>query len=445
MPADYPIPEQIHWHRTAPPPPACGALEEKIETDVLIIGAGLTGLRTAITLAEAGTKTTVIDTHSIGYGASGRSGGQCNPIWRATPDDLMNRFGTAQADRLIQTTLTSADDLFDDIERYDIDCGAEQNGWLQTAHTRKAAKSIKKLGQSWRAVGADIHEVSGKQLQEISGSNDYDFGLRHGKGGFVQPMALTRGYASTAQSKGAQLFEHTPATHVEKKNGKWHLQTPKGEIVADTIILTTNAYTDALWPDLQKTVLPMVSIALATSPLTAAQQATVLPGRLTISDTRLAIYFARYDADNRLIFGCVGSGNSPRDWGGVRRLQKGLRTVFPQLADIKIECTWAGRIGVTQDMMPHLHEPAPGVLAGVGFSGRGIAMTSVMGRTLARKVLGGTNADLPFPITPITPMPLHTLSRAMVPLMAPALSTHDRASVLLDRGIRTSKADISDP
>jgi sarcosine oxidase len=107
--------------------------------------------------------------------------------------------------------------------------------------------------------------------------------------------------------------------------------------------------------------------------------------------------------------------------------------VFPQLERIEIETTWAGRIGVTQDMMPRMHEPAPGVLAGLGFSGRGIAMTSVMGRALARKVLGGHNDDLPFPISIISPIPFHSVSSRMVPLMAPSMSMRDRAGIVLDR------------
>jgi len=180
-------------------------------------------------------------------------------------------------------------------------------------------------------------------------------------------------------------------------------------------------------------MLPMYSISIATAPLTPELRATVLRGRKTISDTRLAIYYARYDADNRLIFGCVGSNDSARTLGGVGRLLKGLHTVFPQLKGIEIECSWAGRIGVTQDMMPRMFEPAPGVLAGVGFSGRGIAMTSVMGRSLARKVLGGHNDDLPFPVSQITPIPFHEVSRRMVPLMAPSMSMKDKAGVIWDR------------
>jgi len=436
------IPEGIHWHRTAPPPPDCETLQGEKTADVVIVGAGLTGLRTAITLAEAGVDTAVLDAERIGFGSSGRSGGQCNPIWRANPDDLRRKFGDAQAERLIKTTLSSADDLFDDIRRYNINCEAEQNGWIQAAHTRRQARDLQGLQAAWAEVGANIEVLSQSQTHAAVGSDTYDFALRHAKGGFVQPMALTRGYAKTAQAAGARLYEHAPAQSVEQWGGKWRVTTPKGVITADTVVLTTNAYTDDLWPGLRQTMLPMYSISLATAPLTPEQQATVLPGRKTISDTRLAIYYARYDAANRLIFGCVGSNDSARTLGGVGRLLKGLHTVFPQLKNIGIETTWAGRIGVTQDMMPKMHAPAPGVLAGLGFSGRGIAMTSVMGRSLARKVLGGHNDDLPFPVSAITGIPFHGVSRRMVPLMAPSMSMKDRASVIWDRMIpATSKKE----
>jgi glycine/D-amino acid oxidase-like deaminating enzyme len=427
------IPEGIHWHLTAPPPPACDRVEGDVTADVVIVGAGLTGLRTAITLAEAGVDTAVLDAEKIGFGSSGRSGGQCNPIWRSTPTQLRAKFGDAQAERLIRTTLESADDLFDDIHRYNVDCGAEQKGWIQAAHTRNAADDLKRLHEGWAGAGADITINTKSQTHAAVGSDAYDFSLHHAKGGFVQPLALTRGYAKAAKAAGARLYEKAPAVGIEQKGAKWRVQTPNGSVTAETVILTTNAYTDDLWPGLRQTLLPMYSISIATAPLSPEQQATVLPGRKTISDTRLAIYYARYDADNRLIFGCVGSNDSARTLGGVGRLLNGLHTVFPQLKDIDIECSWAGRIGVTQDMMPRMFEPAPGVLAGVGFSGRGIAMTSVMGRSLARKVLGGHNDDFPFQVSKIEPIPFHEVSRRMVPLMAPSMSLKDKAGVIWDR------------
>lgn len=428
--------DQILWSLTAPPPPTADRLDGDETFDVVIVGGGLTGLRAAIALAEAGTRVAVTDAHHIGFGASGRSGGQCNPIWRATPGELAEKYGTTQGQRLVETTLRCADDLFSDIARFGIDCGAEQNGWYQTAHTRKSARGLRRLGAAWQAAGAPIDVVTGPDLAERTGSPAYDFGLRHQKGGFVQPLALTRGYASRAQLLGVKLYEDTPARELRKQNGRWQLETPRGTLNAEQVILTTNAYTDALWPGLRQSFLPMVSIVVATEPLSPELQTGVLPGRVTFADTRLAIYFGRYDADNRLIFGCVGSNEQVGTFGGHARLRRGLLTVFPQLAETRLDYTWMGRIAVTPDMMPQMHEPAPGVLAGLGFSGRGIAMTAVMGRCLAQKLLGAPASELPFPVVPIKSLPFQGLARNFVPLMAPAMSALDTATVLQDRALR---------
>lgn len=222
------IPEGIHWHRTAPPPPICAQLTVDLVADLVVIGAGLTGLRTAIALAEAGVHVAVLDTEKIGFGASGRSGGQCNPIWRATPDDLRQRLGAAQPQRLITTTLSAADDLFDDIRRYDVICDAEQNGWLQAAHTRTAAEGLKRLHAAWADVGADISLLSTAQTRAAVGSDAYDVALHHSKGGFVQPLALTHGYAKAAKAAGARLYEEAPALKVEQRHSNGGSRHPRG-------------------------------------------------------------------------------------------------------------------------------------------------------------------------------------------------------------------------
>lgn len=426
------VPQAVHWNITAPHAPTCHPMAGDIAVDVAIIGAGLTGLRAAIGLAEAGTQVAVLDAHQIGFGASGRSGGQCNPMWRATPKKLSEMLGKVQADRLIETTLGAADALFDDIKRYKIRCEAEQNGWIQASHSKKSARDLRDLSTAWRAEGAPIDDLSGTDLAKLSGSNAYDFGLLHAKGGSVQPLALTRGFAATAQSLGAQLFENSPATSLSRHSGKWHVQTPGGRVEAETVILTTNGYTDALWPGLKQTILPLVSVIMATEPLGEAQRATVLPARTTLSDTRRAICYTRFDAENRLIFGRVGSNEQVEMLGGHTRMRDGLADVFPQIADIEISCAWGGRIAVTQDHLPHLHQPAPGILAGLGFNGRGIVMSSVMGRTLARKALGGANSDLPFAVSPISPAPLNWAKRQVIPLVAPVLSLQDRVEEIIE-------------
>lgn len=420
------VKEEIHWPLTAVAAPECADLKGRLNVDVLVVGAGLTGCRTALGLAEAGTSVALVDRHAIGWGSSGRSGGQCNPIWRQTPEQLKNMLGANHGERLIQTTLTAADDLFGDIQRFGVDCDAVQNGWIQAAHTKKARTNMRALGQAWAAAGLDIAEIEGDVVRQASGSPAYGFALRHAAGGHVQPLSLTRGFARAAIARGAQVFERTPITKLERIAGKWHATSDKGVIVAENVVLTTNAYSNGAWPDLQKTFHGLFSIALATQPLSEAQQAEVLPGKVTISDSRLAIYFARYDRDARLIFGCVGSSERVDHMGGYGRVKRGLQTVFPQIGDIPIERKWAGRIAVTPEMMPHMHEPAPGITAGIGFSGRGIAMTSVMGRALSAKLLGTRADDLPFPIQPVTPVPFHAIAKRLIPFAAPAMTLRDR-------------------
>ncbi|MGQ7846878.1 NAD(P)/FAD-dependent oxidoreductase [Granulosicoccus sp. 3-233] len=422
---------EIHWPTTATARPPCSRLEEDTTADVVIIGGGLTGCRTALGLAEAGLSVVLLEARDIGWGASGRSGGQCNPVWRQTPDELASRFGDARAELLVRTTLSAADDLFHDIEHYDVECDAVQNGWVQAAHTRQSRRSLEHLQAGWSQAGARIDLLEAEQVKDMSGSPAYRFALFHQAGGHVHPLSLTRGYARAAQARGARIFCEEPVQSMERRDGKWKVSTVKGSVTAEQVVQTTNGYTGTSpSPGLQKTFLPLVSIALATEPLSESLRATVLPGSVTLSDTRLAIYFCRYDRDGRLIFGCVGSSEHVGKLA-IARLQKGLHTVFPQLRGTALERTWGGRIAVTPEMMPHIHEPAPGLTSALGFSGRGIAMTSVMGRALTRKVLGEPESSLPFPVQPVSAIPFHGPLKAMIPMAAPAMSVKDRLDSMM--------------
>jgi glycine/D-amino acid oxidase-like deaminating enzyme len=423
----------IHWYKTAVSAPVCPTLKGSIEADFVVVGGGLTGTRTAIGLAEAGASVAVLEAKTISWGASGRSGGQCNPMWRSTPEELAKRLGEQQAKRLIEATLSAADDLFADIRKYDVQCDHVQNGWIQASHCNPARKRLEHLATAWTEVGAPIEFLDKAQTQVRSGSNEYDFSVFHKRAGHVHPLSLTRGYAKAAIRLGAQIFENSPVVSIVREGEHWLVSTPAGSVRTRQVILTTNAYSDDLWPNLKQTFHPLVSISLATAPLSDNLRKSVLPNSVTSADTRRAIFYSRYDRDGRLIFGCVGSNDDPATLGGINRLKRGLRIVFPQLTDTEIETFWAGRIAVTPEMMPHLHEPDKGVLAGLGFSGRGIAMTSVMGRTLAKKALGAANDTLPFPVLPIKPIPFHWAAKAMIPLAAPAMTLRDQMDTVLSR------------
>ena len=246
------VKEEIHWPVTATPAPELAELTEAVSADVLIVGGGLTGCRTALGLAEKGVSVVLVDAKDVGWGASGRSGGQCNPIWRKTPDELRALLGARHGDNLVRTTLTAADDLFADIRNYDVDCDAVQAGWIQAAHTRKAITRMRVLGETWSQAGADITEIEGDEVARQSGSPAYRWALRHRAGGHVHPLSLTRGYARAAIARGARMFRNSPVTGLERVDGKWRATTPTGRVTAENVVLTTNGYTTGLWPKLAK-------------------------------------------------------------------------------------------------------------------------------------------------------------------------------------------------
>ena len=422
----YPGAEDSLWHATAPPAPERAPLAGDARADVAVVGGGLTGVRVALGLAEAGVDVALAEAGPIGWGASGRSGGQANPIWRATPDELRARLGAAAGDRLVRATLASADALFDDVRRHGVDCDAHRGGWAQVAHGARAAAALERLGAAWRREGARIEPLDAAAVRARTGSPAYVGGLLHPGGGHVQPLAMTRGFARAAEAAGARLHERTPVEGLERRGGRWRLRTPGGRLDAERVVLATNAYTRALHASLARSFLPMVSILAATAPLTGEARETVLPGGVTLSDTRRAILYGRLDRDGRLVFGCIGSAERAETLGGLGRLLHGLRRTFPVLAGVPVEHRWGGRIAMTPDLMPHLHEPEPGLTAALGYSGRGIVNTALMARTVVRRLLGAPESELAFPVTSIAAVPAHALLVRALPLLAPALALRDR-------------------
>ena len=189
------------------------------------------------------------------------------------------------------------------------------------------------------------------------------------------------------------------------------MDTPRGSIDAATVVVATDAYTGRAFGALRRTVVAVPSIQVATEPLPQDVRAAILPGGQSVSDTQRILRYFRLDADGRLVLGTRGSyGDIPVPTGS-RAHERALRELYPQLAGMALTYRWGGFVAMTRDGIPHLHEPAPGLLAGLGYNGRGVAMATAMGRLLARRALGESAASLEFPVTPVRPIRLHALSR----------------------------------
>ncbi len=401
------LPDSL-WVATAVPSPETTVLIGSRAVDTAVVGAGFTGLRAALLLAEAGQRVAVIEARTVGWGASGRTGGQVNPLPTVHgPDKIAKLIGPAFLERYAEAALGSADELFAIIKTHGIDCQARQQGWLRVDHCRDAMAKSRANAAGWNRFDAGIEFLDGTDLHDEVGSTAFRSGTLIRKGGAIQPLCYARGLARCALAAGAAVHSESPAVALARKGKQWHLRTPQGELLADRVLLCANGYTDGLWPRLAQSVLPLVSIQSATEPLPKSVVGSILPRGRTFADTRREIIYGRREPDDRILIGGLGRLTERGDIAAFEDLRREAERIYPPLRGAKWQYRWSGRVAVTQDHVPHLHEPGPGVLAGLGYNGRGVAMANVMGRVLAERVLGKAPGELPFPTSPIRTYPLH--------------------------------------
>ena len=376
--------------------------------EVVVIGAGFTGLSAAARLAEQGVSVAVLDAHDIGWGASGRAGGQVNPLLPvATPDELFALMPPPYAERLARVSLGSADFLFSLIRRHEIRCDVRQTGWLRAHHSPKARQQAEQAAQKWAAFGAEIQITEAEETAALTGTKTYRSASLTTSGGLVHPLKLAIGMAQAAQRLGADIFGFSPVKKLRPSGTGWQVHTPEGQISCRSVIFATNGYSGLfdggeceLQPRLRDSILPTGPVQIATDPLDEALANSLLPKGQSISDTRRMIMYARREPDNRFIFGGIGRRALDGRISGYDWLVKDARRIFPQLRDISWPYRWSGQIALTETHLPQLTELAPGVIAGLGYNGRGVAMAHVMGKILADYVQGVEPEALPLPVLP---------------------------------------------
>jgi glycine/D-amino acid oxidase-like deaminating enzyme len=395
------------WRATAKEAVEIVELNDAISADVAVVGAGYTGLSTALHLAESGSSVAVLEAQEPGWGASGRNGGMVIAGLKEDPEQLVENHGAERAQNMIRASGAAADLVFQLIDRYGIDCEPVRKGWIQPAHVEKFIPELRERCRQWQDQGVDASWLDRDELSRLVGRDMYHGGWLDPRCGGLNPLSYARGLARAAQSAGAQIYSHSPATALTRESRGWRLRTPKGDVRADQVVLAGNGYTGDLWPGLAETVIPVFSVQVATRPLGDNVRRTLLPDGHILSDTRRILWYFRQDHEGRLLMGGGGTAYESGIGNIHHMLRRRVSGLFDDDMQPSFQYAWHGKVAVTRDHLPHLHEPAPGLWTAMGYNGRGVAMATMMGKILAARAAGQSDPEYDFPTSPLSPVPLH--------------------------------------
>jgi glycine/D-amino acid oxidase-like deaminating enzyme len=409
------------WAAATPPGPDLPELIGTAQADVIVIGGGFTGLSTGLHLREMGVDVAVVEATEPGWGASGRNNGQVIPtLSRPDPDDIIARHGAA-GERFVAMLRDSASTLFDLAKRYNIEAEQEQAGWVQPVHSPGRIKIAERRVRQWSKFGAPVELLSREQARDMLGSDAWYGGFWNRTGGHINPLAFARGLARAVLGLGGRIYARSPATSFERRNDRWFVKTDNGEISGRALVVATNAYSGeivkSLVPEIATEVMPILSWQMATQPLSDNVRKTIIPGRQAMSDTHGELYFARYDARNRLVTGgaVIGPGNKPERLKATVAAR--LQRLWPQIGEISFDYVWNGYVGMTTDFLPRIHRLGPDAYGWTGCNGRAVALTMPLGRELAKAVQGVPDNELALPFTKPVSIPAHAFMRKRAMMM----------------------------
>lgn len=418
--ANAPWPKSL-WAAVTPPGPELPELKGNAEADVVVIGAGFTGLSTALHLREQGIDVAVVEAVEPGWGASGRNNGQVIPtLSRPDPEDIIKRYGAA-GERLVGIIRDSAQILFDLVRRYQIQAEGEQNGWIQPVHSPGRIKIAERRVRQWSKHGAPVELLSSDEMKKMLGSSAWFGGFWNRTGGHINPLALARGLARVVLEQGGRIYARSPVESFARQGDHWIVKTAQGQISARALVVASNAYTGEfskqLSPGIASEVMPVLSWQMATQPLSEQARQTIIPGRQAVSDTHGELYFMRYDARNRLVTGgnVIGFGDKTgrlKEMVGAR-----LQRLWPEIGEVKFDYVWNGYVGMTTDFLPRMHKLGPNAFGWTGCNGRAVALSIALGNEFAKAVRGVPDEELALPFSEPVPIAAHGLMRLLAPFM----------------------------
>lgn len=393
-----------YYAATAHPSPERPALAGSEEADVCVIGGGFTGLSAALHLAEKGMSVILVEANRVGWGASGRNGGQLHSGQRRDQDWIETTVGLDDAKRLWQLAEDAKDLVKGLVKRHEIDCDLT-DGLVHAVHKRKWLDEEYAYAEKLRKIyGYEaVTPLSADALAQAIGTDVYYGGYRDAEAGHLHPLNFALGLARAAETAGARIHEATQVTAVES-GAKMRVKTENGEIAANAVLLAGNGYLSGIDGETEKRVMPINNFVLASEPL-GDRAAELIPDNDAVSDSRFVVYYWRLSADGRMLFG-GGENYTPRFPADISSFVRNhMLKIYPQLADVRVDYAWGGTLAVTANRLPYIRRPRPGLYVAAGYSGHGVGIANLAGKTVADAIAGDAGAFDVFARLPSMPFP----------------------------------------
>lgn len=395
---------QSYYAASANPVPTRPELQGEAETDVCIIGAGYTGLSTALFLLENGFKVTVLEAAKVGFGASGRNGGQIVNSYSRDIDVIERTVGPKQAQLLGQMAFEGGRIIRERIAKYNIQCDLKDGG-VFAANTPKHMKHLESQKKLWERYGhTQLELLDATRIREVVVTDNYVGGMLDMSGGHIHPLNLALGEAAAVESLGGVIHEQSPAIRVER-GANPVVHTPNGRVKAKFVVVAGNAYLGNLLPELASKSMPCGTQVITTEPLSDEVAKSLLPQDYCVEDCNYLLDYYRLTGDKRLIFGggVVYGARDPANIEAIIR-PKMLKT-FPQLKNVKIDFAWTGNFLLTLSRLPQVGRLGDNIYYSQGCSGHGVTYTHLAGKVLAEMLRGQAERFDAFAGLPHYPFP----------------------------------------
>ncbi|AGZ35787.1 MAG: NAD(P)/FAD-dependent oxidoreductase [Pseudomonas sp.] len=378
-----------YYAQTVPTPiPLRPTLQGQHDTDVVIVGAGFSGLHTALRLALAGKRVTLLESSRVAWAASGRNGGQALLGWSCDMPPLEKSLGTERARRLWDSMCWAAEEMRELPLRHGFDIDYRPGSLWAAVLPRRVKmleEALHEAGDKWGYDGLRL--IGRDELAQWIGSPRYQAALYDGKGAHLNPLKLAQGLAIALEAAGGGIFEQSQVVDYQQTNNGYRVRTERGEVRCDVLVLACNAYIDRLDRTLSRRLLPVGSYQVATAPLDPALAASLLPRNSCVIDNQFVPDYFRLTPDHRLLFGggCTYLGGIPKDVASATRPY--LERVFPQLTGVTIDYAWGGHIDCSMRRTPDVGRDGQRYWL-QGFSGHGVLPTLAAAKAVSDAILG---------------------------------------------------------